>query len=69
MTFRVGWWYKNYGDYRAITHRVLTAIQEAAEKENINMPDPAFIHDTKLSIGDDELDKISSKFEGRGGSK
>jgi small-conductance mechanosensitive channel len=69
LTFRVRWWIKNYGDKRAITHRVMTAIQEAAEKENINMPDPAFIHDTKLSIGDDELDKISSKFEGRGGSK
>lgn len=69
LTFRVRWWIKNYGDKRAITHRVMAAIQEAAEKENINMPDPAFIHDTKLSISDDELDKISTKMEGKGSSE
>lgn len=69
MTFRVRWWIKNYGDKRAVTHRVMTAIQEVAERENIDMPNPALIHDTKLSIGDDELDKISIKLEGLGGSE
>ena len=69
MTIRVRWWIENFADKRAVTHRVMTAIQDVAEKENIDMPDPAFIHDTKLSISDDELDKMSTKLEGRSRSE
>jgi small-conductance mechanosensitive channel len=59
MTIRVRWWIENFADKRAITHRVMTAIQDVAEKENIDMPNPAFIHDTKISIDDDDLKKLS----------
>ena len=59
MTIRVRWWIENFADKRAVTHRVMTAIQEVAEKENIDMPNPAFIHDTKISIDDDDLKKLS----------
>ena len=69
MTIRVRWWIENFADKRAVTHRVMTAIQDVAEKENIDMPDPAFIHDTKLSISDDELDKMSTKLEGKSRSE
>jgi len=69
MTIRVRWWIENFADKRAVTHRVMTAIQDVAEKENIDMPDPAFIHDTKLSISDDELNKMSTKLEGKSRSE
>lgn len=69
MTIRVRWWIENFADKRAVTHRVMTAIQDVAEKENIDMPDPAFIHDTKLSISEDELVKITTKLDGMGNSQ
>lgn len=69
MTIRVRWWIENFADKRAVTHRVMTAIQDVAEKENIDMPDPAFIHDTKVSISDDALDKMSTKLEGKSRSE
>jgi small-conductance mechanosensitive channel len=59
MTIRVRWWIENFADKRAVTHRVMTAIQDVAEKENIDMPNPAFIHDTKLSIDEGDLKKLS----------
>jgi small-conductance mechanosensitive channel len=59
MTIRVRWWIENFADKRAVTHRVMTAIQDVAEKENIDMPNPAFIHDTKISIDDGDLKKLS----------
>ena len=45
-TFRVRWWVASYADKRRVTHQVCTAIQEAAVKEGINMPNPTYTLDS-----------------------
>ena len=49
-TFRVRWWVASYADKRRVTHRVCTAIQEAAAKEGINMPNPIYTLDNRVLI-------------------
>ena len=45
-TFRVRWWVPSYTDKRWVTHKVCTAIQEAADKEGIDMPYTTFTLDS-----------------------
>jgi small-conductance mechanosensitive channel len=46
LTFRVRWWASSYTDKRRVTHRVCTAIQEAAIQEGITMPNPTYTLDS-----------------------
>jgi len=47
-TFRVRWWVASYADKRRVTHKVCTAIQEAAAKEGIDMPYTTFTLDNQV---------------------
>jgi MscS family membrane protein len=58
-TFRVRWWVASYADKRRVTHNVCTAIQEAADKEGIDMPYTTFTLDNQLKINPDDIDEIT----------
>jgi small-conductance mechanosensitive channel len=58
-TFRVRWWVASYADKRQVTHKVCTAIQEAADKEGITMPFTTFTLDNQLKIDPDDIDEIT----------
>jgi len=53
-TFRVRWWVETYADKRKVTHRVCTAIQDAATKEDISMPNLTYTLDTHVVIHSEE---------------
>ena len=53
-TFRVRWWVANYGERRSSTHRINMAIQELANRENIDMPNPIYTIDNKVSLMSDK---------------
>jgi small-conductance mechanosensitive channel len=57
MTIRVRWWVASYTEKRKSSHRVNSAIQEAAEKNDINMPNPTMDNNLKISI--DEANGVS----------
>ena len=52
-TFRVRWWVASYADKRRVTHKVCTAIQEAADKEGIDMPYTTFTLDSVVVHAED----------------
>jgi small-conductance mechanosensitive channel len=58
-TFRVRWWVSSYADKRRSTHDVNTAIQLLSEQLPIEMPNPTFTLDNKISLGDDEIESVS----------
>ena len=53
-TFRVRWWVYSYADKRKVTHRVCSAIQDAATKEGINMPNKTYSLDTHVVIHEED---------------
>jgi small-conductance mechanosensitive channel len=58
-TFRVRWWVASYADKRRVTHKVCTAIQEAADKEGIDMPFTTYTLDNQLKINPDDIDELT----------
>jgi small-conductance mechanosensitive channel len=62
-TFRVRWWVKSYTQKRSVSHRVNTAIQKAATKEGIDMPNPIYTLDNRLNIRDEDIDNIAKSFK------
>ena len=62
-TFRVRWWVKSYTQKRSVSHRVNTAIQEAATKEGIDMPNPIYTLDNRLNIRNEDIDNIAKSFK------
>jgi small-conductance mechanosensitive channel len=50
MTIRVRWWVASYTEKRKSSHRVNSAIQEAAEKNDIDMPNPTMDNNLKFSM-------------------
>jgi len=62
-TFRVRWWVASYTGKRGVSHAVNTAIQEAATKEGIDMPDTTIALDNRLRFSDDDIDKITKSFQ------
>ena len=62
-TFRVRWWVKSYTQKRSVSHRVNTAIQEAATKEGIDMPYTTFSLDNQLKINGDDIVEIAKSFK------
>jgi small-conductance mechanosensitive channel len=62
-TFRVRWWVASYADKRRVTHSVCTAIQEAADKEGIDMPYTTFTLDNQLKINPDDIDDIANSLK------
>jgi len=57
--FRVRWWVNSYADKRRSTHDVNTAIQQLSEQLPIDMPNPTFTLDNKISLGDDEIQSLT----------
>jgi MscS family membrane protein len=49
-TFRIRWWVASYADKRRVTHRVCSAIQEAANRAGIDMPNPTYNLDSQVTI-------------------
>jgi small-conductance mechanosensitive channel len=64
-TFRVRWWVASYADKRRVTHNVCTAIQEAADKEGIDMPFTTYTLDNRLKINPDDIDDIAKSAAGK----
>jgi MscS family membrane protein len=62
-TFRVRWWVSSYADKRRVSHSVNTAIQEAANKEGIDMPNPIYTLDNQINISDEDIDNIAKSFK------
>jgi small-conductance mechanosensitive channel len=59
----VRWWVASYTEKRGVSHAVNTAIQEAATKEGIDMPDTTIALDNRLRFSDDDIDKITKSFQ------
>jgi small-conductance mechanosensitive channel len=49
----------SYADKRRSTHDVNTTIQQLSEQLPIDMPNPTFTLDNKISLGDNELESVS----------
>jgi small-conductance mechanosensitive channel len=64
-TFRVRWWVASYTDKRRVTHNVCTAIQQAADKEGIDMPFTTYTLDNQLKINPDDIDEITNSAAGK----
>ncbi len=64
MTFRVRWWVASYAEKRRSTDRVNAAIQELAEREGIDMPNPIYALENKITISDEDADKIARAIKG-----
>jgi small conductance mechanosensitive channel len=58
-TFRVRWWVASYANKRRVTHKVCTAIQEAADKEGIAMPFTTYTLDNQVKINPGDIDDIA----------
>ncbi len=58
-TFRVRWWLESYKDKRRVTHQVLSAIQAAADKYQIDMPLPTYAVENQITIKPEKLDQLS----------
>ncbi len=58
-TFRVRWWVNSYAKKRRSTHDVNTAIQQLSEQLPIDMPNPTFTLDNKISFADVELEGVA----------
>jgi len=58
-TFRVRWWVSSYADKRRSTHDVNTAIQQLSEQMPIDMPNPTFSLDNKVTFGEEGVQQIS----------
>jgi small-conductance mechanosensitive channel len=64
MTFRVRWWVASYAEKRRSTDSVNAAIQELAEQEGIDMPSPTYALENKISMSDEDVDKIARAIKG-----
>ena len=51
-TFRVRWWVANYGEKRRSTHLINAAIQELANQEGIDMPNPTYSVENQVTLED-----------------
>jgi MscS family membrane protein len=65
MTFRVRWWVASYAEKRRSTDSVNAAIQELAEREGIDMPNPTYTLDNNLQLSDADVDKIAEAIKAR----
>jgi small-conductance mechanosensitive channel len=58
-TIRVRWWVASYSEKRRSTDSVNAAIQELAEREGIDMPNPTYTLDNKVTLSDEEVQRIA----------
>ena len=65
-TFRVRWWVSSYVDKRSVTHKVCTAIQDAANEKGIDMPNPTMSLDNNLKIDEENANRLSQTFGAAG---
>ena len=64
-TFRVRWWVASYAEKRSSTNAVNAAIQELANREGIDMPNPTMTLDNKVMLSDENAQTIAHDLSGR----
>ncbi|MGB3714613.1 MAG: hypothetical protein WA996_09310, partial [Candidatus Promineifilaceae bacterium] len=58
-TMRVRWWVASYSEKRRSTDSVNAAIQELANREGIDMPNPTYTLDNKVTLSEEEVQRIA----------
>jgi MscS family membrane protein len=58
-TMRVRWWVASYAEKRRSTDSVNAAIQELANREGIDMPDPTYNLNNNVSLSEEEVQRIA----------
>jgi MscS family membrane protein len=58
-TMRVRWWVASYSEKRRSTDSVNAAIQELANREGIDMPDPTYNLNNNVSLSEEEVQRIA----------
>jgi MscS family membrane protein len=58
-TMRVRWWVASYSEKRRSTDSVNAAIQELANREGIDMPDPTYNLNNSVSLNEEEVQRIA----------
>ena len=64
MTFRVRWWVTSYAEKRHSTDRVNAAIQELANREGIDMPNPIYTLENQVKLSDGDVRRIADALKG-----
>jgi small-conductance mechanosensitive channel len=57
-TFRVRWWVADYAERRRSTDLINTSIQELANREDIDMPNPTFTVENEVRLKGDDHNRI-----------
>ena len=63
-TMRVRWWVASYAEKRRSTDRVNAAIQELANREGIDLPNPTYSLDNKVTLSEEEVQRIAKALKG-----
>ena len=58
-TFRVRWWVASYSEKRRSIDSVNAAIQELANREGIDMPNPTYNLNNNVSLSEEEVQRIA----------
>jgi small-conductance mechanosensitive channel len=58
-TFRVRWWVNSYAEKRRSTHAVNTAIQQLSEQMPIDMPNPTYSLNNKVTFSEEGVQQIA----------
>ncbi|MCP4166854.1 MAG: mechanosensitive ion channel [Chloroflexi bacterium] len=62
-TFRVRWWVASYTEKRRSCDAVNRAIQELANREGIDMPDPTLMLDNRVVLSDEISRRVANAAE------
>jgi small-conductance mechanosensitive channel len=58
-TMRVRWWVASYAEKRRSTDSVNAAIQELANREGIDLPNPTYSLENKVTLNEEEVQRIA----------
>jgi small-conductance mechanosensitive channel len=58
-TMRVRWWVASYAEKRRSTDSVNAAIQELANREGIDMPNPIYTLENQIRLSDEDVQRIA----------
>jgi small-conductance mechanosensitive channel len=56
---RVRWWVASYAEKRRSTDSVNAAIQELANREGIDMPNPIYTLENQIRLSDEDVKRIA----------
>lgn len=65
-TMRVRWWVASYTEKRRSTDSVNAAIQELANREGIDMPNPIYTLENKVELSDEDIKRIANALKESG---